>query len=100
MQEDSNMITEYVSHEPLESGWCITIPHEYCVIGICTIDRCERYFPDISRFNMNLFVCIYNIYLHPVIGTCNTITDVISVWHRYNILNGVCVSFLLVNYST
>jgi hypothetical protein len=99
MQEDSDMITEYVGHESLESGWCITIPHEYGVTGICTIDRGEECFPDISRFNTNLFVCICNIYLRLIMGACNTVADVILIWHRSNILDGICVSLLLVNYG-
>jgi hypothetical protein len=79
VQEDSDMITEYISHELLESGWCITIPHEYGVTGICTVDRGKGCFPDVGRFNMNLFVYICDIYLCPVTGMCNTVADIILV---------------------
>jgi hypothetical protein len=38
MQEDFDMIAEYIGHKSLESGWCITIPHKYGVTNFQTFN--------------------------------------------------------------
>jgi hypothetical protein len=99
MYEYSDMVSEYVGHELLESGQSITIPHEDGVACIGPIDHHKCHFLDVHRFNTNLFVCVCNVNLYLVFCMHNTVPDVILVWHRGNILYSVCIPFLLVNYS-
>src|SRR6201999_2404144 len=96
MDEYSDEVLEYQSHNPLKGGWCVAVTLLHYMANHGAKDRGECCFQHIVWVYAYLFIRVRKIDLRSIFRSSHVEPDLVLIRERSHILYGIIVAFTTV----